>query len=89
MSMQELGRDPGFRVQGTRLRFRVQGADCRFAFWCSGLEVGERAGLFGASEGDEVFELVRRVVDLGISLIRNNPLLGPYSRTMSRAIWRP
>ena len=23
------------------------------------------------------------------SLIRNTPLLGPYSRTMSRAIWWP
>ena len=30
-------------------------------------------------------------VDLyrGTSLIRNNPLLGPYSRSMSRAIWWP
>ena len=25
----------------------------------------------------------------GTSLIRNNPFLRPYSRTMSRAIWRP
>ena len=25
----------------------------------------------------------------GTSLIRNNPLLGPYSRTMFRAIWWP
>ena len=25
----------------------------------------------------------------GTSLIRNSPLLGPYSRTMPRALWRP
>ena len=25
----------------------------------------------------------------GTSLIRNSPLVGPYSRTMSRALWWP
>jgi len=25
----------------------------------------------------------------GTSIIRNNPLRGPYSRTMSRAVWWP
>ena len=37
----------------------------------------------------ERIEMDERLAYMGISLIRNSHLMGPYSRIMSRALWWP
>jgi len=48
-----------------------------------GIDLGGRTG-GGGLGGGPVASRYR-----GTSFIRNNPLLGPYIRTMSRAVWWP
>ena len=41
----------------------------------------------GIRRGESASRVRRAVTYRGTSLIRNNALLGPYSRTMPRALW--
>ena len=49
--------------------------------WGSPCNAGQGLGVTIAARSIRVYR--------GTSLIRNTPLLGPYSRNMPRALWKP
>jgi len=71
----------GWRVEGGELR--VEGG--RLKVENRGLRVDDLLVLCGAA----YFHLPRASVYRGTSIVRNSAFLGPYSRNMPRALWRP